>query len=211
MLPLEVVVPATSDFMERIMDTPQGEDMPRGRQDLSALEQAKFSSAIGEETDSTMLILRVHLFSENLLERLIRLKLARGDKIIESAALSFYQKLVVVDALDVLPDDILSSLRGLNKLRNQCAHELGKVISEADLIRLGSPLGKFFTKVFRDSGYDPLRTLHSVVSYVVGFLTASCHVAEEAATQEPRQPGEVTANTKPKPQKSGKKPRSESN
>ena len=143
-------------------------------------EFEKFQSAIGSESDPTILVLRAHLFSENLLERLINFKLPRGDKVIENGNLSYHQKLVLVESLDCIPDSIVSSLRNLNKLRNQCAHELNKKISDGDVTRIGSPLGKEFTRLKRKSKFDDAILLRSVINYVCGFMTASCHVSEHS-------------------------------
>lgn len=141
-------------------------------------EFEKFKQAIGTETDPTMLVLRAHLFSENLLERLLTFKLPRGDKLIESGNLSYHQKLVLVDSLDCLPDAIISALRNLNKLRNQCAHELDKKITDGDVTRVGSPLGKDFTRFKKDAKFDEAVLLRKVIDYVCGFLTAHCHLSE---------------------------------
>lgn len=142
-------------------------------------EMKTFQAAIGEESDPVMLILRAHLFTENLLERLIRVKLPRGDKIAENANLSYFQKLVLLDALEILPDSIISSLRQLNKLRNECAHQLQKQITDADVVRVGSPLGKFFTSAKRDARFDDVVLLRKVVDYVCGFLGARCVICEQ--------------------------------
>lgn len=150
-----------------------------GDTELRDFELKAFHDAVGAESDPTMLILRAHLFTENLLERLIRLSLPRGDKVIEAASLSYAQKLVLVEALEELPDAVASSLRGLNKLRNQCAHQLGRTVSDADVVRIGSPLGVSFTQFHREAKYDPTETLRKVASYVAGYMTGVCHVSEE--------------------------------
>jgi hypothetical protein len=150
---------------------------------VTDVEKAKFDEAIGRETDPMMLVLRGHLFSESLLERILRLSLARGDKLVESGGLSYAQKLILLESMDRVPDTIASSLRGLNRMRNQCAHELGKVISDADVVRFGSPLGKQFTKIHRESNYEPLRTLFLLVGYLIGYLTGTCHALEEHAVE----------------------------
>jgi hypothetical protein len=138
----------------------------------------KFQQAIGSENDPTMLVLRAHLFSENLLERLLTFKLPRGDKIVEGGNLSYHQKLVLVDALDCVPDPVVSSLRNLNKLRNQCAHELDKKITDGDITKVGSPLGKIFTRLKREANFEEVALLRSVIGYVCGFLTGHCYVSE---------------------------------
>ncbi len=141
-------------------------------------EMERFRAAIGEEGDPVMLVLRAHLFTENLLERLIRSQLPRGDKVAENANLTYFQKLVLVDALELLPDMIISSLRQLNKLRNECAHQLQKAINESDVVRIGSPLGKFFTSAKKESNFDDVVLLRKVVDYVCGFLGARCMFSE---------------------------------
>jgi hypothetical protein len=151
--------------------------------DLRDADLRSFNAAVGNESDPTMLVLRTHLFSENLLERLIRLKITRGDKIIEGGSLTYAQKLILVEALEALPDPISSSLRGLNKLRNQCAHELGRALSDADVVRIGSPLGHFFTQTHREAKYDPIKTLSGVASYLAGYIIGACHAYEEARVE----------------------------
>jgi hypothetical protein len=141
-------------------------------------EFERFQQAIGEENDPTMLILRAHLFSENLIERLIIFNITRGDKVIESGNLTYYQKLVLVDSLDCLSDSIISSLRNLNKLRNQCAHQLDKKITDSDVTRIGSPLGKVFTKYKREAKFDETVLLRRVINYTCGYLGSKCNYAE---------------------------------
>ncbi|SDA57287.1 MULTISPECIES: hypothetical protein [unclassified Janthinobacterium] len=147
-------------------------------------EFKKFTAAIGDEGDPTMLILRAHLFSESLLERYITFKFPRGDKVIENAALSFHQKLIIVDAFDELGDHIISSLRNLNKLRNQCAHQLDKRISDGDVLKVGSPLGTMFTRLRREANFDEIILLRSIINYICGYLTGHCHCYENSTSQK---------------------------
>lgn len=170
---------------------------PLANDDVRALEFQAFERAIGNEADPTMLILRAHLFSESLLERLIPLKMRRGDKVIDNGSFTFAQKLVLVEAIDCLDDSVASSLRNLNKLRNQCAHELGRTITGADVTRIGSPIGKYFTKMQRDKNYEPVATLRELVGYVCGYVTGLCHAIEEARATEPQ--SKQTADSSPKP------------
>ena len=141
-------------------------------------ETQHFFEAVGDEADLVMLVLRAHLYSENLLERLIGLKLPRGDRVLENGNLSFHQKLMLVDSLDYLPDRIVSSFRNLNKLRNQCSHELNKSITMADITRIGSPLGKVFTDIKRECKMEELPVFGELIKYMCGYLGASCFYAE---------------------------------
>jgi hypothetical protein len=142
------------------------------------LEAKKFFGALGEETDLTMIVLRAHLYIENLLERIVLAKLRRGDKVIEGGNFTFNQKLIIVDALGCLPDNVISTVRALNKLRNQCSHELGKNIQMGDITRVGSPLGKVFSGIKRITKFDERKTLTQVLSFTVGYLARTCFSAE---------------------------------
>ena len=160
------------------MDTEESEEIKRFKEFTRAVEFKQLRRALGRESDPTMIVLRSHLYVENLLERILLITLSRGDKLIESGNLTFHQKLVLVDSLDCMPDEIVSSLRGLNKLRNQCAHELDKQIQMADITKLGSPLGKRFSKIKKDCKFAEVEVLQHVLLYVVGFLAGLCTTLE---------------------------------
>lgn len=147
--------------------------------DTMNAEQRKFNEAINHEHDTTMLVLRTHLYTESLLERVILLNLPRGDKLIEASILTYAQKLLVVDSLDCIKDPVIASLRNINKLRNQCAHELSKSITDADVIKIGSPLGKFFTAARKKAEHDPAKTLQAVFAYVCGYMAGACSGFED--------------------------------
>ncbi|MBU1365638.1 MAG: hypothetical protein KKE51_17620 [Gammaproteobacteria bacterium] len=149
-------------------------------------EFERFEKVIGAESDPTMRVLRAHLFSENLLERLLIVKLPRGDKIIENGNLTYHQKLVLIESLDFIPDSIISALRNLNKLRNLCAHELNKTITESDITKIGSPLGKSFTSMKRSAKFDDAVLLGKVIASICGHLAGACNRAEhpEAVASE---------------------------
>jgi hypothetical protein len=53
--------------------------------------------------DALLALLRGHLYLESLLEQIIAVRLPRGDKILQNGNLSFYQKLTLVESLNVLP------------------------------------------------------------------------------------------------------------
>ena len=120
-----------------------------------------------------MVVLRTHLLTEYYLERVIRACLKRGDKLVDSGGLSFGNKLSVVEALDAVPDDVVTSLRNLNRVRNRCAHEFDRSISVADVDQIGGPFGKDYTQLKRDcaSRIGPL------LGKTAGMLTASLAAA----------------------------------
>ena len=170
-------------------NTSKIEDLARDK------EYEAFKSAVGNEKDHTMMILRAHLYSENLLDRIISSLLPRGDRIIENGSLTYAQKVNLVDALDRLPDELISSLKNLNKIRNQCAHELSKEITEADVTRIGSPLGKRFSEIKRKSEFNVSAILRRLILSIcagIGGYAFQCEHGDaipaeaEGQTQEPK-------------------------
>ena len=142
-------------------------------------EFGKIQESIGHIDDPILLVLKAHLYSEFLLERIILGRLQRGDRVIEKAKLTYFQKLALVDSFDCLPDWAVSSLRNLSKLRNQCSHELSKDIAEIDVTRIGSPLGKKFTEFKNEQGATTFSILLSVLQYNLGALVAQCYISEK--------------------------------
>jgi hypothetical protein len=90
--------------------------------------RAELDAALRGHHDPILILLKSHLHIENLLERLIVAYLPRGDSVTERARLSFFQKLVLLDSMELIPDSILTPVRHLNKLRNDIAHRLDRHI-----------------------------------------------------------------------------------
>ncbi|GEA08571.1 hypothetical protein KUL42_33320 [Alteromonas sp. KUL42] len=141
----------------------------------------KFSATILNESDQAILVLKGHLFAENIFENLIVLKISRGDKLLEKASFTFSQKLALVEAMELLDDGLVSSLRALNKLRNKFAHDLDASVSNNDLLKVGSPLGTVFTKYKRESAGDDAKLLKKLINYLCGAMGGICysHEAQE--------------------------------
>ncbi|EGQ7673853.1 hypothetical protein ACPDZV_003444 [Vibrio cholerae] len=152
--------------------------------DVTHYTYRKFEASIRDEHDPTMLVLKVHLFAENVFENLIALKLPRGDRLVDKGNLSFHQKLTLIDALDIIPDDVISSLRFLNKLRNQFAHDLDAKITHNELVKLGSPLGKIFTKYRIESNGEDGKLLKGILHYLCGVVSGACFVYEKQDSAE---------------------------
>src|SRR4051812_30081566 len=86
----------------------------------SEMSFEKFYAGIGNSADPVMAILRAHLFTENVLERLICVGMKRGDKALDNGSFTYNHKLAIVEGLGLVPDTVISVLRNLNKVRNQC-------------------------------------------------------------------------------------------
>lgn len=127
----------------------------------------RYLRAISRQPDSVLVILRSHLLAEYYLDKIILLKLSRGDIIIENN-FSFWQKLIVVKSLGVLPDYLIDSLKNLNKVRNDCSHVLEYKISERDIDRIGRP----FTDEYLKLKSEHLDNIDTLLSYTIGLLSA---------------------------------------
>lgn len=102
--------------------------------------------------EETLLLLQFHLYTENIFERIILSSIPRGDLLIDNAGLSYHQKLCLVNALDVIEDRYIQSLKKLNKVRNECSHERDKEILLPEIELIGRPLGKLFSKLKHETG-----------------------------------------------------------
>lgn len=157
-------------------------------------EKEVFLKLCPAEQDATLTILRIHLLTEYYLERLLSLLLPRGDKLIGDGSLSYHQKLMVVCAFDVLEDRNVQALKGLNRVRNRCAHEMDTDISIADVELIGRSLGKEFTALRREYAADVKKFLHLILSSLCRNISAviflheddhiSAHEAEQTARRE---------------------------
>jgi hypothetical protein len=111
------------------------------------------------------------LLTEYYLERIIHIYLKRGDRAIKDGRLSYQQKLVLVDSLDILDDIFIQCLKGLNKIRNSCAHEINKKITMADVELIARPLGHPCTKFRVKAKNNPIIFLHSVLAFICGAVS----------------------------------------
>ncbi len=136
---------------------------------------------IGQEPVLT--ILRGHLLAEHYLERVIAVKLPRGDRIIHAGLLSFAQKLNLVESLDALPDRLIQSLKGLNGVRNSCAHEMDREITMPDVERIGRPHGAEFTSLRREHYTDVSRLLTRITQCIGRDLSGHVYFLEREAAE----------------------------
>ena len=87
-------------------------------------------------------ILKCHLLSEVVLDRLIQFAFEPNGDAILSARLSYGKKLditsrvVLAEDFPLIPDLAVGSLRKLNKIRNRLSHELGASVTREEAIDL---------------------------------------------------------------------------
>ena len=92
--------------------------------------------------DPVSRILKCHLLSEAILDKLLELALEPNGDAVLSARLSYNQKLniasrlVLVKDYELLADFVIGSLRELNRIRNRLAHELGATVTREEIMGL---------------------------------------------------------------------------
>ena len=101
----------------------------------------KFIDATGNHNDPTSQILKAHLLIEYYIDHILAKNFPRGDVLLKGR-LSFSQKLTVLTALDIFSSKYHASIKGLNTVRNSCAHSLDYSVTEADVDKIGMPFGK---------------------------------------------------------------------
>lgn len=141
-------------------------------------ENAQLRKMCPRDQDPVLTVLRIHLLTEHYLERLLAASLPRGDRLLDSGSLSYAQKLVLVDSLDVLQDEVVQCLKGLNRVRNSCAHEMEREITIPDIERIGRPLGSEFTSLRQQHYPDVKALLYHVVGCLGRDLSGAVFFAE---------------------------------
>ena len=128
--------------------------------------------------ESVMMLLRFHLFTENMLERIMLGKLPRGDRVIDKGQLTYYQKLWLVASFEIVSDRAIRSLENLNALRNKCTHQRDRRISLSDVEPIGRPFGNQFARIKRDFRDDLKRLITAVFAAISGNVAAAVYKAE---------------------------------
>lgn len=107
------------------------------------------------------MILRSHLLVEYYIDQLIMVSMPRGDLLTENSRITFAEKLKILKALDIFSSKsqyLIDSATGLNQVRNSCSHTLDYSISEADIDKVGKPMGTFYLKS-KSANYTSLKQL----------------------------------------------------
>ena len=131
----------------------------------------RFIKAIPKGTDSVAGILRVHLLAEYYLDQIIITRLKRGD-IITDAKFQFWEKIIIIEALDIVSKEILDSLKKLNVVRNSCSHVLEYCITESDIDKIGNPFGKKYQDYKTKLGPDTSKLLQQTLAILMSRLSA---------------------------------------
>src|SRR5262249_20455681 len=96
----------------------------------------------GHVGDVVTWVLRCHLLSEAVMDRLLQIALAPNGDAVLAGNLSYPQKLnivsrcVLIDDIPLIEDWVVGSLRKLHRIRNRMAHELGATVTIDEAIDL---------------------------------------------------------------------------
>lgn len=118
----------------------------------------EFHESINTPNDLLIYVLRFHLLTENMLERIIKGSLPRGANLVRDTRLSYAQKLAIVDALGILDEKLTVALQRLNSLRNSCAHKRKMKVTIKEIDSISEPFGKQLSSVKPDPDQDPNQT-----------------------------------------------------
>ncbi|WP_022947328.1 hypothetical protein [Methylohalobius crimeensis] len=115
-----------------------------------AAEMAQFREHVTEAAnasgDQRLAVLLTHLYTEHLLERYLKAKLPKGERLLKDEFLMYQKKLDFAAALGELDNQLIDGLGKLNKLRNNCAHKFKYSMDSEELEKLGKTLGKEYSE-----------------------------------------------------------------
>jgi hypothetical protein len=122
------------------------DQLPESLRNRLAQEKREVSDALSFAPDLVMIVLRLHLLIEYLMDRVLEAALPRGKEVTKkSANLTFAQKLAVANASALFTLQQVDFVAQLNSLRNECGHTRGRRITFEDIDRMGRPLGREYS------------------------------------------------------------------
>lgn len=133
---LRVLRDATPEHLARLTPA-QIELLGRTRSELE-LEANQFSFDVDafqtriEQGEDWHKIIQAHLYLDHAITRALSEALANPDAI-RLSRMGFAQKLELIEALALLPDELISAATAVNRLRNRVAHELHFELSASDV------------------------------------------------------------------------------
>jgi len=171
----EVEIESTKETQTNLVKTiSESEEFKKINADLQTLEKdvdtfaLKLVSLMSNE-DDIYTVLKIHLFAEHYLDELICLEMPSGYKILDFE-FTFWQKLRILNSMNILEDETTESLTKLNKLRNNSAHTMGYDMSVQEIDKIGRPLGPVYSKLKKECINDKSKLLKSTLSKVLEEL-----------------------------------------
>jgi len=117
------------------------DDQPEAKtplQEAVARETEALRVALSAQDELVFPVLKFHLLTEQLLERIITAKLPNGARLLKMGRFLYVNKLLVVDALGVVDRSVIGALEQVNELRNGLAHKAHDHVTRADIEAIAS-------------------------------------------------------------------------
>lgn len=104
------------------------------------------------------------------MDKIIQISLKRGHIITDNdVKFSFYHKLFIIKSLDVIKDDVLISIKKLNKVRNKLSHEMDYIVLESDIDSIGQPFGDYYAESKKKARDDDELLVNTLMKIVVAL------------------------------------------
>ena len=148
------------------------------------MEQMKLS-ADENTSDNVSLILRCHLLTEAVLDKLLVLCLKPNGDAVLSANLRYAQKLDIasrcflIEDYELIPNYVVSSLRQLNKLRNHLSHNLSASVTQQEALELFQ--GIEHPMPFDIKNADASMLIYQYTSFIFGNMLPKYEAIQENA------------------------------
>jgi len=177
--------PITAEDLD-LLATPDAD--LRKRVQIFSFDEERFKARISVG-DKWQQLLQAHLYYDHVITQMLVDALVNPDAI-NASRMSFFQKLQLINALGLLPADLLSSVEFIHGLRNKIAHDLSFEISEKDVRDLVNCTPKNLREIMatdKDRETGPLRFFEllriillqiEVIRQQHAFARLSSHKAE---------------------------------
>jgi hypothetical protein len=151
----------------------------RKNMDPQAVQEIdEFIELMNSQDNITPMMLRAHLATENLLERIIIAKLPKGNSLLHNANLTYALKLEIANSLDEIQDYLIGALRQLNKARNSAAHTSTSSVTKEILEQIGRPLGKKYIEIRKETADNLEEMTQRTFGVIYGGLLGIVHRLE---------------------------------
>lgn len=154
-----------------MVKTKQDDNIYFGAEYSDAFE--KYDRAISGHPKNVSAILNCHLVAEYLMDKIIKGMLPGGETLLDESRMSFSSKLFLVKSFEMLESEEINSLKGLNKVRNQCSHQLEYKVSNTDIDLIGKPFGKNYS-IIKQREPDRDNLLESTLILPLASLNGAC-------------------------------------
>lgn len=115
-------------------------------------------------------VLQAHLYFDHVVSALLTEEL-KNPNAIDTKRMGFSQKLQLVHAFGLMPEDLVPVVSIVNKIRNRLAHDLEASIGDDELVQIKSSLPKWFKKhVMTKTELDAPEALRNIMVFVLTYL-----------------------------------------